>query len=210
MSYKAALIVLAALCLGPAPASCGPVFEITNGTLTVTGFFSNDSSLLDVRGAATFDVSDAGLPLGPLIILDRTQGTDPGGYDLPWGNTTLFAIDSDSPISYVTATLTFDFDAADAIGDMVRVPAFASTSPPGGAAGRALTLLVNGSPLSFWFNLSDSVDLGDGNLAYQWELASIETTDVPEPSQSIGVAIALLGAALVAGPFGATGRGGDA
>lgn len=174
-----ALAVLTVFAFVSPGVQAGPVFTITDGTLTVTGFFTSDTTLLDIRGMVVLDVTGLGPASGPLLLADPTGGTDPGGYVLPLGNTRILALDSDSAISFVTAQLLFDFDQGLVDGDYLFLPATASAVPPDGVPGPILAMLIGNNPIAFTFLLSDFADLGDGNYAYQWQLTSVEPA--PEP-----------------------------
>lgn len=174
-------------------ADASPVLNFLDGTLTVTGFFSSSESVLDVRGALGLNLVDQGVVLGPVVIVDSTGGTDPTGEVLPFGNRELLAVDWESLNTLVTADLLFDFDHATRDEQTLVVPVWTKVSAPGGDPGPGLALLIYGSPAAFRFTLSDFVDFGDGEVAYQWQFDSISPRAVPEP----GSLVMLLSGALV-------------
>jgi hypothetical protein len=153
---------------------------LTSGSLTATGILpSSGGILLDVRGFATFTVSNSGTPIGAFVMTDSTVGTDPGFSTLPFGNAELLDFGA-TPGTFATTNL--DLSHPVLVSNVLFLGGV-TTAPSGLDPG--LQTLFSDDPLVLAFALTSVVPF-DGGIVAQWSLVGIgPQTVVPEPVTAI-------------------------
>lgn len=191
LGSRLAVLVLILL-LVASQGNASPVYQISGGTLTVTGLFvGSNPPVLDIRGAVLLYMSAVNLPLSPIALYDSTGGTDPNAAVLPFGNSILYA---DDGTPGTVGGVSFDFANATSVGNQLFVNGFVFPIPPEATPDGALGALIAASPVLFAFQNSAFSDVGDNTFILQWGLSAV---GVPEPGTFVLLAsgLAIVGAA---------------
>jgi hypothetical protein len=177
------------------PAHAAPTFGIT-GAIYSYRYIAPSAELLDVRGLAAIEVFDPA-SLGSVLLTDTTGGTDPSFSVIPFGNSSLLAVNS---LFTQVGGMLFDFTTPLYTPTTMTLRALGLPITPVPSTDAAL-LRLQGA-FTFQFDLIDLRDAGTGDFLATYLLTGITAErkgppSVPEPATG-GL---LGGAAILAAVF---------